>query len=342
MNPKDHMGSAKPNISIIPPAPMYEVCAALTEGACKYGKWNWRDQQISETIYVDASIRHLTQYLSGEDDDKDSGLSHITKAIAGLVILRDAQIHGCSIDNRGPMSNLQMEFIVDKIAAIHEKYPSKPREPITTTSRKPPIELVDGGLEAVPSLNLTEDLTGVGVTFTDGRKGTVDKFDPNCWQGLIHRVKLDCGQYRYYNKTGAIDPLFADQRDSNDTVPTQIASVDTAEQRYAAMHAERVAEEAAEAEAESKSLNSRRTEAGGGSFVLDKNIVAGTKVLMSNDTEGKVTAVDSNADYLPVEVRYGKLGEIGSRRFWFGPTGYLDNEEDNQYDNVHVVEVLGK
>ena len=121
MNPKDIQGSAKPNLSRLPLAPLMEVIAGMEEGALKYGPWNWRDEKISETIYADAAIRHVLQWLARQDIDPDSGLPHISKAIAGLLILRDAQIHGCSIDNRAVQQNLNVSDARDKILAVHQK-----------------------------------------------------------------------------------------------------------------------------------------------------------------------------------------------------------------------------
>jgi len=117
MNPKDISGASKPNLSRVPLAPLVEVIAALEEGAAKYGPWNWRSQEVNETIYVDAAIRHLMQFLCGEDEDIDSGISHITKAIAGLIILRDAQLHYCTIDDRDHNQLLGLDAASELIRA---------------------------------------------------------------------------------------------------------------------------------------------------------------------------------------------------------------------------------
>jgi len=129
-NPKDIQGRAKPNLSRLPLAPIFETIAALEEGRRKYGPFNWRSEKIDETVYVDAAIRHLCQWIAGENDDPDSGISHITKAIAGLLILRDAQIHGCSIDTREVVQDLRLAEVSAKIASVVEKYPN----PVTKAS----------------------------------------------------------------------------------------------------------------------------------------------------------------------------------------------------------------
>jgi len=123
MNPKDRAGAAKPNLSILPFAPLYEVIPAIYEGRRKYGYWNWRSEEISETIYADAAIRHLMQFISGEDVDADSGIHHISKAIAGLLVVRDAMLHGTSFDDRCVEQNLNIPEIMKKLAEVEAKYP---------------------------------------------------------------------------------------------------------------------------------------------------------------------------------------------------------------------------
>lgn len=123
MNPKDRAGAKKPNLSVLPFAPLLDVIPALYEGRRKYGPWNWRAENVSETIYADAAIRHLIQFISGEDIDPDSGVHHISKAIAGLLVVRDAQMHGCSIDDRFVNQNLQIDKQIEQLAGVNERYP---------------------------------------------------------------------------------------------------------------------------------------------------------------------------------------------------------------------------
>ena len=169
-NPKDLVGAKKPNLSIIPLAPLYEVCVAFVEGAAKYGRNNWRDQNVSETIYVDAAIRHLNQWLSGETIDPDSGLSHVTKAIAGLIILRDAQIHGCSIDDRGPVQNLDIEGTMEKLKAISEKY-----DPVALPPSDPRYEDVFTQCGGGTFVLEYGECNGCEVTLRSGKKGRISR-----------------------------------------------------------------------------------------------------------------------------------------------------------------------
>lgn len=101
-NPKDAVGSSKPPLSTIPCPVLFEVGAAMQEGACKYRRHNYRIAGVRASIYYDATMRHLMRWWEGEDIDPDSGISHVVKAVAGLIVLRDAQIQGMLTDDRPP------------------------------------------------------------------------------------------------------------------------------------------------------------------------------------------------------------------------------------------------
>lgn len=124
-NPKDGIGSLKPGYAAVPVPVLYELGAALTEGARKYGGYNWRVAGVRTSVYIEAARRHLDSYWEGEDIDPDSGLSHITKAIAGLVVLRDAMIQGkVSNDDRPPRTTAPfMDDGKQRMADLQRRYP---------------------------------------------------------------------------------------------------------------------------------------------------------------------------------------------------------------------------
>lgn len=101
-NPKDAVGIMKSPMSVIPGPVMQELGLALMEGARKYGRHNYRVAGVRGSVYYDATMRHLIAWWEGQDTDPDSGLSHITKAIASLVVLRDAMINDMVTDDRPP------------------------------------------------------------------------------------------------------------------------------------------------------------------------------------------------------------------------------------------------
>ena len=102
MNPKDRAGARKAPLSPVPATVLLEVGCAMLEGALKYGRHNWREIPVHAGAYYDAAMRHLMAWWEGEDEDPDSGLHHVTKAIATLVVLRDALLRGAVVDDRPP------------------------------------------------------------------------------------------------------------------------------------------------------------------------------------------------------------------------------------------------
>lgn len=103
-NPKDAIGIAKTPMSCLPATVMAEVSLGMMEGALKYGRHNYRVIGVRASVYYDAAMRHLMAWWEGEDLDPDSGLNHVVKAIASLVVVRDAMIQGKFTDDRPPMA----------------------------------------------------------------------------------------------------------------------------------------------------------------------------------------------------------------------------------------------
>lgn len=99
-----------------------ELAVAMGEGMAKYGKFNFRALDVRASVYFDAVMRHLIAWQEGEDLDPDSGMSHVTKAIATLFVLRDAMMRGRCADDRPPKSVPFMEDCNKKAAIIREKY----------------------------------------------------------------------------------------------------------------------------------------------------------------------------------------------------------------------------
>ena len=126
-NPKDAIGIRKAPMSAVPTQVLLELGVAMLEGAAKYGRHNYRFAGIRSSVYFDAVVRHLFAWWEGEDIDPDSGLSHITKAIATLVVLRDAQMQGKVVDDRPPSARdqLWLKHLNERAAAVLDKHADK-------------------------------------------------------------------------------------------------------------------------------------------------------------------------------------------------------------------------
>lgn len=103
-NPKDLIGTRKAPLSTVPMGVVVEMGVGMLEGAAKYGRHNYRCAGVRSSVYFDALMRHMIAWWEGEDIDQDSGLSHVTKALCTLAVLRDAQMQGMATDDRPPRS----------------------------------------------------------------------------------------------------------------------------------------------------------------------------------------------------------------------------------------------
>lgn len=99
-NPKDLIGSNKIPLHLWPETASALGSLALLDGALKYGRSNFREIGVRSSIYFDAARRHLQFWFEGEDNDPDSGLPHLSHALACLAILVDAQAAGKLNDDR--------------------------------------------------------------------------------------------------------------------------------------------------------------------------------------------------------------------------------------------------
>jgi hypothetical protein len=99
-NPKDAIGAGKLPLHLWPSTASALGCLGLLDGMLKYGRSNWRVAGVRASIYVDAAQRHLAKWFEGENCDADSGLPHLSHALACLAILVDAQAAGKLNDDR--------------------------------------------------------------------------------------------------------------------------------------------------------------------------------------------------------------------------------------------------
>lgn len=99
-NPKRAYGVKKPSAHFVPPIAIIEESVVMALGAAKYGAYNWQQDPVDASTYYDAALRHLMQWFSGEDTDKESGCSHLAHVRACMAILLDAKAKGNMIDDR--------------------------------------------------------------------------------------------------------------------------------------------------------------------------------------------------------------------------------------------------
>ena len=101
-NPKDDIGSKKLNVGLVPDVVKIETALAFTEGALKYGRFNWRVAGVRSSIYRDAMERHMMKWWNGEDKDPVTKVKHLASIIACCGILLDAELCDKLNDDRPP------------------------------------------------------------------------------------------------------------------------------------------------------------------------------------------------------------------------------------------------
>ena len=130
-NPKYLEGIKKAPLHCIPTGPLFELGLAMLEGSRKYGRHNYRSIGVRASVYYDAATGHIIDWWEGEDIDPDSGVHHLIKAMACLLVVRDSMLMGNFNDDR-PLRypekhgradfNEQVKEIVDKIPNCVEPY----------------------------------------------------------------------------------------------------------------------------------------------------------------------------------------------------------------------------
>lgn len=100
-NPKSLQGAKKYSLRYLPLSANIAVNQALEDGAKKYGPANWREKGVATSVYIDAALRHISQYFDGSQQSaSDSGAHNLGHAMACLAIIIDAEAEGSIIDDR--------------------------------------------------------------------------------------------------------------------------------------------------------------------------------------------------------------------------------------------------
>lgn len=78
----------KTNWTLMPFEAIEEITKVLEFGARKYDSWNWtKDGGFKYSRVLNSLLRHIFAYMRGEDNDPESGLSHLAHAGCNIVFL---------------------------------------------------------------------------------------------------------------------------------------------------------------------------------------------------------------------------------------------------------------
>jgi len=98
-NPKDLIGVTKPALHLVPPALALWVSEVFKLSALEYGPYNWRQNAVRKSVYIDAIERHLLAIKDGQWFDPKSNKPHVAHIGANCAILLDASELGNLIND---------------------------------------------------------------------------------------------------------------------------------------------------------------------------------------------------------------------------------------------------
>lgn len=114
----------KPKLSLVPKSAIWGAAEALTYGMQKHGKYSFKEQGFPYTDLADKVLRHMTEWLDGNDFDKETGFHQLHHAIADLAILIDVVHNNPQQDDRFHRRKSSDEFTeIDETLVDMQLYP---------------------------------------------------------------------------------------------------------------------------------------------------------------------------------------------------------------------------
>lgn len=107
---------------LLPFDALEEVIKVLEFGATKYDKYNWT-KGFAFTRLLDAAFRHIKAFIGGEDNDPETGCSHIAHAICCLLFLLTFIKKGGGSDDR---------YVGTKFRPATDTIHDQPHDPVKT------------------------------------------------------------------------------------------------------------------------------------------------------------------------------------------------------------------
>jgi hypothetical protein len=75
----------KPRWDLAPMSEFEDIVKIMTFGASKYADNGWKG--VDKDRYIAAMLRHITAYMSGEEVDEESGMSHLAHAACNVIFI---------------------------------------------------------------------------------------------------------------------------------------------------------------------------------------------------------------------------------------------------------------
>lgn len=109
----------KPSMALLPPKALNGIAKVFTHGERKYHAYNYKTGKgLDWDRPFSACIRHLMQWNENEDNDGESGYSHLFHAGACIMMLIDLVESGIGKDTRFQRNVIKKEFSSSRIPII--------------------------------------------------------------------------------------------------------------------------------------------------------------------------------------------------------------------------------
>lgn len=89
----------KTRLDLLPFEALEEIGKVMHSGAVKYGDYNWK-QGMKWSRLLAALLRHIFAWAIGEDNDKETGRSHLAHAACNLLFLLTYELLDLGEDDR--------------------------------------------------------------------------------------------------------------------------------------------------------------------------------------------------------------------------------------------------
>lgn len=99
-NPKKQFGLASLPLHLWSDLASAYGALGLYNGACKYGRNNFKATPVEASIYIAAAKRHLAAWSEGEEFDPADGVPNLGGVLANIAILLEARAAGTLVDDR--------------------------------------------------------------------------------------------------------------------------------------------------------------------------------------------------------------------------------------------------
>lgn len=111
-NPKSAAATTRLSMSLFPDTAIAYGALGMTEGNYKYRGYNFRDEGVRVSTYIDALKRHTAKFYAGDWADPVTGVPHLASMISCCAILIDGFVKGNINDDRPPA--LDMQSLLDE------------------------------------------------------------------------------------------------------------------------------------------------------------------------------------------------------------------------------------